>query len=212
MDEGGSETLTLLERWQRGDAEALSLLLDRDLPWIRQHVHRELGEGLRRVGDTEDFVQEAVLAVLRYGPRFALRSRGQFRALLAKIVLNVLRQKHRELHALKRDPARERALGTDTILYLDPPQRDVSRPDQKVAEREEREWLRLGLLLLEPKDQEPLDLHWQGLDDAEIAARLGITTNTARMRRVRATGRLTRVVLGLKQGRVAELVGGDAEL
>jgi RNA polymerase sigma factor (sigma-70 family) len=199
-------TMSLLERWQGGDREALSLLLDRDLPWIRQHVHRKLGDALRKVGDTEDFVQEAVLAVLRYGPRFAMSSRAQFRALLAKIVLNVLRMKHRELHSLKRDPGRERQLGTDSILYLDPPVHDVSRPDRKVAEQEEREWLRLALLLLDPKDQEPLDLHWQGLDDAEIAKALGIPKNTARMRRVRATGRLTTLVLELKQGRVARIL------
>ncbi len=199
-------TLSLLERWQCGDSEALSLLLDRDLPWIRSYVHRHLGDALRRVGDTDDFVQEAVLAVLRYGPRFALSSRRQFRALMAKITLNVLRCKGRELNALKRDPRNERALGTDTILYLDPPCQDVTRPDQRVEKKEEREWLRLALLMLDPQDQEPLDLHWQGLEDAEIGARIGISANTARMRRVRATGRLTAVVQKLKRGQLAELI------
>lgn len=199
-------TLSLLERWQGGDSEALSLLLDRDLPWIRNYVHGQLGEGLRRVGDTDDFVQEAVLAVLRYGPRFALSSRRQFRALMAKITLNVLRGKGRELNALKRGSGKERALGSDTILYLDPPRQDVTRPDQRVEKKEEREWLRLALLLLDAQDQEPLDLHWQGLEDAEIGERLGISANTARMRRVRATGRLTSVVLKLKRGQLADLI------
>jgi len=203
-------TLSLLERWQCGDAEALSMLLDRDLPWIRTYVQRNLGDGLRRAGDTDDFVQEAVLAILRYGPRFAMSSRRQFRALLAKITLNVLRCKGRELNALKRDPRNERALGTDTILYLDPPRQDVTRPDQRVEKMEEREWLRLALLLLDPQDQEPLDLHWQGLEDAEIGEQLGITANTARMRRVRATGRLTAVVLKLKRGQIDDLVAQDA--
>jgi RNA polymerase sigma factor (sigma-70 family) len=210
MPDEDMNTLSLLERWQCGDSEALSLLLDRDLPWIRDYVHHQLGDGLRRVGDTDDFVQEAALAVLRYGPRFALSSRRQFRALLAKITLNVLRCKHRELHALKRDPRNERALGTDTILYLDPPRQDVTRPDQRVERQEEREWLRLALLLLDPQDQEPLDLHWQGLSDAEIGDSLGITANTARMRRVRATGRLTTAVLKLKRGQIADLVALDS--
>ena len=202
-------TLSLLERWQCGDAEALSMLLDRDLPWIRSYVQRHLGDGLRRAGDTDDFVQEAVLAILRYGPRFAMSSRRQFRALLAKITLNVLRCKGRELNALKRDPRNERALGTDTILYLDPPRQDVTRPDQRVEKKEEREWLRLALLLLDPHDQEPLDLYWQGLEDSEIGERLGVSANTARMRRTRATGRLTAIVLKLKRGQLDDLVAQE---
>jgi RNA polymerase sigma factor (sigma-70 family) len=166
---------------------------------------------LRRVGDTDDFVQEAALQVLRFGPRFVLGNREQFRALLAKIVLNVLRMKHRELFALKRTPKQESPFGGDTTLYLDPPQQRVARPDQVAEHQEEREWLRLGLLVLEPHDQEVLDLHWQGLTDPEIAERLGLADNTARMRRSRAVGRLTAVVLKMKQGRLAEVLDEAAE-
>ena len=66
----------LLERWHAGDGGALDELLVRDLPWIRRCVHRRLGQGLRQRAETEDFVQEAVLEVLRYGPRFVVGTRA----------------------------------------------------------------------------------------------------------------------------------------
>jgi RNA polymerase sigma factor (sigma-70 family) len=205
MTDGPSETLDLLERWRRGDRGALTTLLERDLDWIRGFVHKKLGPSLRREGDTEDFVQELAMTVLTYGPRFSISDRGQFRGLLATIVLNLLRAKHRQLYALKRTPDAERPM-TDSVLALDGPVHSVTRPESAAARSEEREWLRMGLLLLDADDQAATDLHWQGLTDAEIGARLGIAANTARMRRTRAVGRLAKIVLRLKAGRVGELI------
>ena len=110
----GADTNDLLERWRAGDAEALGALLDRDVSWIRAYVRRHMGEHLRAGDDTDDFVQEAAIAVLRYGPRFVMNDRGHFRGLLAKITLNVLRSRHRELYALKRTPERETPLNIET--------------------------------------------------------------------------------------------------
>lgn len=202
-----TDTFDLLGRWRSGDRDALNTLLHRDLDWIRQRVHQQLGQGLRRAGDTEDFVQEAAMVVLRDGPRFVLSSRQQFRALLAKIITNVLRGQSRRLHALKRATEREEPLPGDSVLDLDAPRQAGPRPDEAAAHAEEKEWLRLGLMLLDANDQAVTDLHWTGLTDAEIGEQLGISANTARMRRTRAVGRLTRIVRKLKSGGVGELVG-----
>ncbi|MCA8954606.1 MAG: sigma-70 family RNA polymerase sigma factor [Planctomycetes bacterium] len=202
----GSQTLDLLGRWRAGDAAALGALLDRDMEWIRGFVRRQLGDHLRRVGDTDDFVQEAAVAVLRYGPRFVLDSRAHFRGLVGKIVVNLLRGSNRELQALKRSPDREMPLGQSSVLRLDPPHAEVTGPEERACEAEEREWLRLAQLLLDPADQEVLDLYWQDVSDAEAGERLGVAANTARMRRSRAIARLTATVLKLKRGRLAELV------
>lgn len=199
------ETSDLLSRWRQGDTDALNALLERDLEWIQGYVHQRLGNELRRVGDTTDFVQDAALLVLKNGPRFVLSSRAQFRALLAKIVLNVLRGKHRELHALKRDAGREKRSLTESVLDLDG-RAGARRPDEAAAHEEEREWLRLAMLTLEPADQEVLDLHWQGHTDREIGERIGTSDNTARMRRSRAVARLTKVVLQLKRGEIGTVV------
>ena len=97
-----TQTYDLLERWRAGDRDALDALLHRDMDWIGRRVHRQLGDGPRREGDTGDIVQEAAIAVLNAGPRFVLSSRPQFRALLAQIILNIVRGRHRQLLALKR--------------------------------------------------------------------------------------------------------------
>ncbi len=212
---GDDQTFDLLGRWRAGDNDALQALLGRDLEWIRSFISRHLGTRLRSFGDTDDFVQELSLRVLRDGPRFVLGNRDQFRSLLATIVLNVIRSQNRALNTLKRDADRQRAIGSDTVLYLDPPQRAVLRPDEKADVAEQEEWLRLGFLLLSSDDQAVLDLHWQGKPDAEIGAALGVVANTARMRRERATTRLTRTVLDLKSGRLqavleASVVGPEA--
>lgn len=205
------KTFDLLERWRAGDADALDVLLQRDLGWIQRFVHRRLGAQLRKMGDTGDFVQEAALRVLRFGPRFVLESRAQFRALLGTIVTNVLRAKHRELHTLKRGPDREQPMGGDTTLYLDAPQRPVTRPDEAAALAEQQEWLRLGLLLLGGDDQTVIELYWQGLTDKEIGEQVGVSDNAARMRRHRAIERLTTCVLKLKSGGLATLLAETAD-
>ncbi|MEZ5964467.1 MAG: sigma-70 family RNA polymerase sigma factor [Planctomycetota bacterium] len=204
-------TFDLLSRWRAGDRDALGALLNRDLEWIRAFVHRRLGNApARKFGDTDDFVQEAAVRVLREGPRFLLADREQFRLLLATIVLNVIRSQHRALQTLKRTVQREQPLGTDSVLMLDPPYRDDVPPDERAAQAEQEEWLRLGFLLLDPDDQQVIDLHWQGKTDAEIGAVVGAVANTARMRRQRATARLMHIVLEAKAGRIERVLGESA--
>jgi len=205
-----ASTFDLLSRWRAGDPEALGILLARDLDWIRTFVHNRLGLGPRRFDNTDDFVQEAAVRVLRDGPRFVLAGRDQFRALLATIVLNVIRSKHAANRRLKRDVQREKALST-SVLHLDTPRAKGQQPDEAAELAEQREWLRLGFFLLGPRDQEVLDLYWEGRGDIEIGAELGIEPHAAHMRRQRATERLARAVMQLKQGRLDELLSAHPE-
>ncbi|MEZ5966510.1 MAG: hypothetical protein R3F56_21925 [Planctomycetota bacterium] len=199
-------TMDLLARWRARDMAALDALLRRDLDWIRRRVHAQVGPGLRAAGDTEDFVQDAAIELLKDGPRFVLSSRAQFRALLAQILANVLRAGHRRLHALKRDAGRNQPLPSDTVLDLDASCKQLARPEEAAALAEEREWLRLGVLLLDPDDQTVIDLHWAGHTDEEIGECMGTNANAARMRRARATDRLARVVRKLKNGQLRDVL------
>ena len=76
------ETKLLLARWHQGDAAALHALVQMHLAWIEARVRQRLGPMLRAKAETADFVQEAVVDVLRYGPRFVVSDAVQFRALL----------------------------------------------------------------------------------------------------------------------------------
>lgn len=200
-DDGEDQTLVWLQRWHGGDRQALELLLQRDLDWIRNHVSRRLGEALRRRGDTQDFLHEAVIEVLHYTPRFVVATRQQFRRLLAQIVENMLRD-HRDYYARKRrDLAREQALPADSVLQLDPGVRSVTRPSEAAARHEETAWLRLAMELLEPEDRDVILLRqWENLAWSEIGERMGLGEDTVRMRFQRALPRLSQKVEALRRG------------
>ena len=193
-------TRELLVRFHEGDPKALGELLERHLGWIRSRVVERLGAKLRGKADTQDFVQEAVLEVLRHGPRFTVSSDEHFRALLARIVENVLCDQHHYFEAARRKAALEQRLPTDSVLNLDPRRTGRGKTPSAVADRREREaWLQLGLELLRPEDREVILLRQQeGLPFDDVGARLGVSANTARMRFERAIARLGDVVARLR--------------
>ena len=201
--DGDPETFALLSRWHGGDPAALDSLVRKNLPWIRQRVERRVGDMLREKADVDDFVQEAMVEVLRYGPRFSMSSTAQFRTLLAKIIENVIRDKYDKFTALRREMARERPVPRDTLLNLDPPAASVTRPSQNAQRDEGTAWVRLGLELLSAEQREVLILRqWEGLGFKTVGERLGVPENTARMRFQRALKHLGTAVMELRAGRV----------
>ena len=203
MTDHDIETLKLLQQWHAGDGGALDALLARDLPWIREHVRRRLGDRLRRKAETDDFVQEAVLEMLRYGPRFVVQSRAQFRTLLATIAENVLRGQHHWFERRRRAISRERPLPDDSVLQLDPTARSVSSPSEGAARHERQAWIRLGIELLPPADREVvLRREWDQMSFAEIGAEVGTSEDATRMRFQRALARLARIAKQLRNGQL----------
>ena len=199
-----SETLVLLKRWHAGETKALEELLRRHLAWIRTKVHARLGPMLRTQVETDDVVQEAMIQALRYGPRFLLSDEDQFRKLLARIVENVIRMWARHQLRERRDPRRERAPGSETVLVLD----SSSHRPSRVAMRNEAEaWLQLGLQLLDPEEREVIVLRqWQGLSFGDTGQKLGIAEDAARMRFQRALARLAQVVKRIQQGHLGQVL------
>ena len=206
IPEDVDRTTELLERYRRGDNEALGSLLVRNLEWIRAHVHRQLGGVARRDAETEDVVQDVVVRVLQCGPRFVVSSKRQFRALMACIVTNTLRSQAAHAGREKRTPERERGRTSESVLYLDGdrPQRSVTPPDEDAIRQEQRDWIKLGMLLLDGPDQDLLHYRgWDNLRFKEIGELLGgITEDTARMRHNRALRVLEGYVVRLKAGRL----------
>ncbi|MFO1077458.1 MAG: sigma-70 family RNA polymerase sigma factor [Planctomycetota bacterium] len=193
-------TATVL-RLHRGDPVALQRLVADHLPWIEQHVRRRLSQQLRRDGETCDFVQEALIEVLRDGPRFVVENVQGFRALLARIVENNLRDRGRHLHRERRDVRRERALPSDSVLVLDAPARSVTEPPVHAERKERSAWLQLALELLGPEDREAIRMRiWDGLTFAAIGAALGIGEEAVRKRYDRALPRLARKLELLRSG------------
>jgi RNA polymerase sigma-70 factor (ECF subfamily) len=187
----GPATLLLLRAWHGGDRQALAELLERNLDWVRDQVKRRLGPALRGQAETLDFVQQAVVDFLEYGPRFEISDDAAFRGLLARIVENNLRDENKRLRRLKRDIGRERGAASDTVLKLDPPVRAVTTPSVLADREERRAWVRLALEFLEPDDRDVILLRdFDDLPFAEVAQRLGINESSARMRHRRALPKL----------------------
>lgn len=188
-----SQTFHLLSRLHSGDAAALGALVERDLPWIRSQVERQLGKELRRHVTAEDIVQETMVHLLRDGPKFTISDQAHFRALLARMITNVLRMKHRFLHQERRDVGKEMEIaGQSTVLNLDASQ---TRPSQAAIRSETQAWMQLCLDLLDAKDREVIVLRqWQELSFVEIGEKLGLDQSAARMRFERALARLAKLV------------------
>lgn len=196
-------TADLVQRWHQGDAQALHQLVQRDLPWIRQRVRQRLGDALRQHGDTEDFLQEAVLDILAYTPRFVPVDGDSWRSLVTQIVENQLRGQHEFYGRIRRDRARQQPLPDDSVLLLDPRKRTATTPSARAVRNEEEAWLRLALDLVDPDDRDVIVMReWAGKSFAEIGTQLGIGENAARMRFQRALGRLADQVETLRRGQI----------
>jgi RNA polymerase sigma-70 factor (ECF subfamily) len=206
-----TETRDLLVRWHGGDQAALAELVQQDKDWIDAHVRRRLGPLLRRRNDTQDIVQQTLVEVLRCGPRFVVSDRGHLRGLLARMVENVLRVQANHHQAQKRDLRREQAALAaaatgDSILELDLPAA-VTRPDRAAERSETRDWVRLALEFLEADDRNAIV--WRDYEDlpfAEIAERLGVAEDAARMRYRRALPKLAKALSSLREGKLDKLL------
>ena len=198
-----ADTQELLERWHGGDRNALDALIDRHLEWIEGRVRQRLGGLLRARAETQDYVQDAVLEVLEYGPRFVTANRAQFRGLVARIVENVLRDRHDHAVAKKRDPRRESPLPSQSVVHLDAGYDPVTRPSEDAMRAERQAWIRLALELLEPDDRRVIILRQiEGRTFREVGDALGIPENSARMRFQRAIPKLAARAESLAQGQL----------
>lgn len=196
-------TSALLDAWHRGSESALAELLQLHLGWLREHVQRRLGAFLRARADAEDYLQDAITDFLRYGPRFQVRDGAQFRALLAKIAENTLRDRNDWFRAKRRRLSTLVPLGSDSVLSLDPALQRSTTPSRVADRTETRDWVRLALELLEAEDRKILlEREYEDRSFVDIGNDLGMTANAVRMRWVRALARLAEVMRELQAGRI----------
>jgi len=166
----------LLTRWSAGDAGALAVLLEQEAEWVRLRVRRRLGPLLRAQHETVDVLQQAMLAVLRYRPPTRLTDGRQFRALLARLIENVVRAEYDHCTAQRRDRRKELAWSASRPHSSGEPEAASRCAPSRVVERRERiALLHLAVELLDPLDRELVLLHeFKQMSFAAIAVRLGL--------------------------------------
>ncbi len=185
------DTRDLLKSTHEGDKDALQELLARHMPWIRQIVRQRIGLEIGVEFDSVDVVQETVLRVLTKGPKYLVSDPKAFRALTARIAINVLIDKHRDLETKKR--------GVQRVIDLDRMD-SVDGPRTEAEKRESVALLDLALELISQADREIIELRqFQGLSFEDVAKATDSTADAARMRFGRALKRVAQRVAKLKK-------------
>jgi RNA polymerase sigma-70 factor, ECF subfamily len=190
------EPQQLLPRARAGDLPALGRLLELYRNYLKLLARLQIDRRLQGKADPSDLVQETFLE--------AARDFGQFRGTTEKELLTWLRQilvtnfanlVRRYRGTQRRDVALERDLAFEmersfTLLDGGLLARDAS-PSQQAARREQAVLLADALGRLPADYRETLILrHLEGLSFADVAARMGRTTDSVKKLWARALGRL----------------------
>lgn len=169
----------LMERFQRGDRQALGTLYDRYAHRLRAYAAKQ---GAKR---PDDLVQDAFLRVVRNGTSW--KGDARFKTWLFQIARNLTvdasrRDKFRQMPSLDqpigRDGDDERTLGDR--FAADVPEGDGER---RTADAEFKQAYEAALAQLPDEQRQVFLLRQYGdLSFAEIAAEVGINENTAKSR------------------------------
>jgi len=189
---GAGDGAELISRLNAGEDAAFDELLVTNQDWVRRRVRERLGPALREKAESVDLVQATMAEVLRYRPSLRVESREQFRALMARIVENVIRGFHDHVRAQCRDAAREQRLASASMYA---PSSGRETPPEACAKAERDQQVVAALARMRKDDRAVLELrHFHELQFAEIGERLGLTADAARMKCNRAEVRLSEIL------------------
>jgi RNA polymerase sigma-70 factor (ECF subfamily) len=177
-----------------GDQAAAAELVRRFEPAIRRAVRIRLVDSrLARVLDSMDICQSVMASFFVRAAlgQYELNTPEQLLKLLASMARNKLADQVDRERAECRDNRRVEAGGAETREIA----ARTTTPSRQVAARELLQEVRRRL---SPEEQQLVDLRTQGLEWAEVAARLGGSPEALRKRLARATDRVAQE-LGLDE-------------
>lgn len=180
----------LYDRATEGDQDALDALLQRYLPQLHAFVHARLGPELRARESSLDVVQSVCRELLSARTGFDFQGEDRFRGWLFTAALNKVRERHRRLHADKRDVAREvDAEVTDSFAAM----AHLLTPSQDAIGNETATTLRASLAALSEEHREVITLaRLVELPHRVIAELMGRTEEATRQLLARAMVQLVR--------------------
>jgi len=178
------------------------LLVANRVPLLR-HVERRGGSVLR-YETADDLVQGIHLRALKYVDSFEYRGPEPFFAWLYDVARTHLKERREHWQALKRRPARlfrlTQAASSDPGAVAEPAGTGTG-PSTFAARKEHLTLAVKALGMLLPRDQNLVRWSTEGLDDDEIAGRLGLEPRAAARARQRAVERFRRAYRLLDQRR-----------
>lgn len=94
-----TSTIELLDRYKRGDNEAVSLLVERSLPPLKRWARGRLPDWARSLAETQDLVQDAVIRAIPHLKHFEARHPGALQAYLRQAIANHIRDEIRKVNS-----------------------------------------------------------------------------------------------------------------
>ena len=182
---GEATTIELLARARAGDAGALDEIFARSIPPLNRWARGRLPGWARRLVDTDDLVQDAVIGTLRQMDVFEYRADAALQAYLRQAVMNRIRN---EIRRASRHP---------TADPLDSSPEDPSpSPLEELVGKQAVEAYDKALDQLEPPEREAVIGRVElGLSYAELARAMGRPSpDAARMAVGRAILKLARIL------------------
>lgn len=178
-------SVVLARRARAGDRDATEALIRRIAPGLRRFARGMLPAHARGMVDTDDLVQDALVATLRMLPGLEIPSGGGLHAYLHRAVRN------RVVDEIRRAGRRPKAEALDDETADDAPSPLEIAVGREALRRYER-----GLEKLDPEDAEAIVSRVEhGMSYAEVAREIGKPSpDAARMAVGRALLRLARVM------------------
>lgn len=180
-----TSTIDLLDRFKRGDEQAVNLLVERSLPPLKRWARGRLPRWARSLADTQDLVQDAVIRALPHLKTFEARHPGALQAYLRQAIANHIRDEIRKVNA------------RPTPVEIPDNQPDLSpSPLEHAVGREAVEVYEAALAQLRPLDREAIIARVELQQSyEEIAIALGKpNADAARMTVARAVKKLVQTM------------------
>ena len=191
------KTQHLVALAKEGNESALNQLCSVYGERVRRIIRFRLDQKLRSKLDSVDVVQDALILALGGLKDFTYRSEGDFLRWLSRIAENKLHDIFKKFHADKRDIRKEISFkqegsNTDDWFYDAAGPVSITTPSVIMRKKEALDRLEKALDTLKPEYKEVIVLKKiEGLSHAEIADRLGKSTNAVPMLLFRAMAALT---------------------
>ena len=166
-------SIVLVKRARARDADAIAMLYERYRERLRVALRKKLGSAYQKARvDSEDVVQDGILAALQRIDSFEYQGQGSFLAWLLRVSERELLMRLRAQGAKRRDAGRERPL--DEALDLAGAE---ASPSQVAAGRETEAQVERALDSLAAQERDVIVLRrYLGLDSKEIAEELSLVS------------------------------------
>ena len=173
MTNPGESTPSLVDAIQRGDVRAQEQLFERYVPRVRQMVALRMGRPVADLpADADDMVQQTLLSALQALAKFEHRSEGAFRAWIARIVENTLKNEHRNQRSEKHRQIWQRQGDLDLRETMFPD--DGHGPSSLAEQKEQNQRIEAAILSLPTLYRRAIELRdIAGMSYIDLAEALG---------------------------------------